>query len=321
MRLSSTGAVNSKRSSLAKLGGLQSTECTARVWAEWWRWRTSPVTPSMSLCCHYGPDVQCVGFAIGLRGRSLSAMIHNSFATPVEHIDCHLTDSSMSVQSLMSSCSICGHRFDSKSCPQLLPCCHSSAKDCERDDRNANQLNHFINTNSEFQIRHSKSDPVIHTSTKSCKLYIERSDFEANSDLSTEIDTTLLYPHWFSSSSSLSSMDSTISAEDLIHEMVTIEGLRTLYNSCFACGVSWHQNHVTLDCSECGGYAMSRPCPQCDGKCDSQWQRNLTATHDAHVAQWTGQCKQEMMQTSTDLRDSSNKSSSPHSKLITSVKV
>jgi hypothetical protein len=50
-----------------------------------------------------------------------------------------------------------------------------------------------------------------------------------------------------------------------------------MINKIISCGVSWHQNHVTLDCRECGGYAMERPCPECDGKCDSQWRRNLTA--------------------------------------------
>jgi len=146
----------------------------------------------------------------------------------------------------------------------------------------------------EFQIRHSQSDPLIHSSRNQCRLYIESADNECGSELS-DIDTNLLYPHWFTSpspsSQSLSSMDSTISAEDLIHEMVTIEGLRTLYNSCFTCGVSWHQNHVTLDCIECGGYAMERPCPQCDGRCGEVWRRNLTASHDNHKAKWEGECK------------------------------
>ena len=80
---------------------------------------------------------------------------------------------------------------------------------------------------SELQIRHSKSDPLINSSTNGYKYLIEKSDCEDTTD------SALLLPHWFSSSSSLSSMDSTISAEDLIHEMVTIEGLRTLYASCF----------------------------------------------------------------------------------------
>lgn len=43
------------------------------------------------------------------------------------------------------------------------------------------------------------------------------------------------------------------------------------------CGVSWHEDHVSLDCKECGGYAMSRPCPDCNGRCASKWTRNLPA--------------------------------------------
>lgn len=122
-------------------------------------------------------------------------------------------------------------------------------------------------------------------------------------DCEDTTDTAVLFPNWFSSTS-LSSMDSTmnstLNAEDLLHEMVTIEGLRTLYASCFVCGVSWHQNHVTLDCRECGGYAMSRPCPQCDGQCGVQWQRDLTQSHDNHRAVWTGDCKLRSMSDATD---------------------
>ena len=44
----------------------------------------------------------------------------------------------------------------------------------------------------------------------------------------------------------------------------------------YSCGVNWHQDHVTLDCVECGGYAMERPCPECDGKCNTMWRRNLS---------------------------------------------
>jgi len=141
-------------------------------------------------------------------------------------------------------------------------------------------------TDSGLQIRHSKSDPMIRNNSmrNGCKLFSE-----VSSKLNP-MDETLLYPHWISNSaSSLSTFDST--HEDSIYEMVTLEGLRSLYTSCFECGVSWHKNHVTLDCSECGGYSMSRPCPECDGKCDSEWQRNLIATHENHKAMWTGVCK------------------------------
>ena len=50
------------------------------------------------------------------------------------------------------------------------------------------------------------------------------------------------------------------------------------------CGVSWSDDHVSLDCSECGGYSLSRPCPMCDGKCKSQWQRDVsTVSNDKNV--------------------------------------
>jgi hypothetical protein len=42
------------------------------------------------------------------------------------------------------------------------------------------------------------------------------------------------------------------------------------------CGVSWHEDHVSLDCRECGGYSLERPCPLCDGRCNSVWKRDLT---------------------------------------------
>ncbi|OQR73557.1 hypothetical protein BIW11_09652, partial [Tropilaelaps mercedesae] len=56
------------------------------------------------------------------------------------------------------------------------------------------------------------------------------------------------------------------------------------------CGVSWSDNHVSLDCKECGGYALTRPCLACDGQCASLWSRNLAASHDHRQAQWEGRC-------------------------------
>lgn len=71
---------------------------------------------------------------------------------------------------------------------------------------------------------------------------------------------------------------------------LTIEELRLARNSCWLCGCNWQQDHVSLDCPECGGYALSRPCPNCDGKCQQVWKRNINTTHDSHKASWTGQC-------------------------------
>lgn len=72
--------------------------------------------------------------------------------------------------------------------------------------------------------------------------------------------------------------------------MLTIEELRSYNKSCATCGVSWFDEHVSLDCSECGGYALERPCPQCDGQCHTVWRRDLDASHNTHKAKWEGVC-------------------------------
>lgn len=58
--------------------------------------------------------------------------------------------------------------------------------------------------------------------------------------------------------------------------VLTIEELRAHMGSCFTCGVSWTADHVSLDCSECGGYSNQRSCPLCDGKCATVWKRDYS---------------------------------------------
>nr|CAD7260248.1 unnamed protein product [Timema shepardi] len=88
-------------------------------------------------------------------------------------------------------------------------------------------------------------------------------------------------------SSSIGSLGSSL--EELHHyfnssdAVLSIEELRLQLNSCFTCGVSWHDEHVSLDCRECGGYSLERPCPLCDGRCNSVWKRDLTMLADALV--------------------------------------
>ncbi|KAH0952530.1 hypothetical protein HN011_002084 [Eciton burchellii] len=72
--------------------------------------------------------------------------------------------------------------------------------------------------------------------------------------------------------------------------ILTIEELRAQLNSCFTCGVSWSAEHVSLDCSECGGYSLERPCPLCDGRCHTTWKRDLTMSHASGKARWIGEC-------------------------------
>uniref|UniRef100_A0A0A9XD94 Chaperone protein DnaJ n=3 Tax=Lygus hesperus TaxID=30085 RepID=A0A0A9XD94_LYGHE len=90
----------------------------------------------------------------------------------------------------------------------------------------------------------------------------------------------------FSSFSSTEELSSYLGTEPVL----SIEELRLQLNSCFTCGVSWTEDHVSLDCSECGGYSLERPCPTCEGHCSAVWKRDLTMSHACGKARWTGSC-------------------------------
>ncbi|KAK9507590.1 hypothetical protein O3M35_007414 [Rhynocoris fuscipes] len=88
---------------------------------------------------------------------------------------------------------------------------------------------------------------------------------------------------------------SSVSSLDDVHgyftePVLSIEELRLQLNSCFTCGVSWHDEHVSLDCAECGGYSLERPCPLCEGHCTAVWKRDLTMSHACGKARWEGSC-------------------------------
>lgn len=79
-----------------------------------------------------------------------------------------------------------------------------------------------------------------------------------------------------SMSSSLSDLVGSPSLDLSSDTVLTIEDIRAQMGQCFTCGVSWTDDHVSLDCSECGGYSMERPCPMCDGSCGQVWKRDFT---------------------------------------------
>lgn len=72
--------------------------------------------------------------------------------------------------------------------------------------------------------------------------------------------------------------------------VITIEELRAQLGSCFTCGVSWTDYQVSLDCSECGGYSLERPCMICDGNCGQPWKRDFTMSHACGKSRWQGVC-------------------------------
>ncbi|XP_070505540.1 protein pinocchio [Chironomus tepperi] len=91
-------------------------------------------------------------------------------------------------------------------------------------------------------------------------------------------------------SSSLSDMAS--SSYDLSSDTLNLEDLKAqLGQSCLSCGVCWTDDHFSFDCAECGGYAITKPCPKCDGSCGNVWTRDFSMTHTYRTAKWNGTCK------------------------------
>ncbi|KAK2704120.1 uncharacterized protein LOC136041239 [Artemia franciscana] len=90
---------------------------------------------------------------------------------------------------------------------------------------------------------------------------------------------------------------------NLVGNLITLEDLRTQFSSCFSCGVNWQENQMSLDCGECGGYTVDRPCPACEGKCGASWKRDATSSHCLGKASWTGEC---MLDSKASLSDVSS---------------
>lgn len=138
--------------------------------------------------------------------------------------------------------------------------------------------------------------------TASCRSFSARGTVLVSSPMSTaRVETMrMLNKSQSLSLSSISSLDdahisfsvanSANSTASTQEPVVSIEELRLQLNSCFTCGVSWHEDHVSLDCQECGGYSLERPCPRCDGRCESTWKRDLTMSHASGKARWEGKC-------------------------------
>lgn len=62
------------------------------------------------------------------------------------------------------------------------------------------------------------------------------------------------------------------------------------YTRCTLCWSIWCENMCTSSCMECGGYAMERPCPICQGRCGQIWKRDVEMSHSNNEAHWEGSC-------------------------------
>ncbi len=59
---------------------------------------------------------------------------------------------------------------------------------------------------------------------------------------------------------------------------------------CQDCGADWSEGKWTPGCKQCGGGAMTIPCPICDGLCGKHWQRAVADSWDFGQAHWFGSC-------------------------------
>ncbi|VVC44372.1 Hypothetical protein CINCED_3A001715 [Cinara cedri] len=92
-----------------------------------------------------------------------------------------------------------------------------------------------------------------------------------------------------------------------IEQAVTLEELKGVFKYCFRCGVNWEQDHVSLDCLECGGYSLERPCPICVGHCRNTWKRDLEESHRSGEASWIGECSSKYKEMGCDVNQICNR--------------
>ncbi|XP_050088572.1 protein pinocchio isoform X2 [Anopheles aquasalis] len=104
--------------------------------------------------------------------------------------------------------------------------------------------------------------------------------------------------------------------------VLTIEELREQLGSCYTCGVSWTEDQVSLDCTECGGYSLERPCLICEGICGQLWKRDFTMSHACGKSRWQGVCSKfptQMIQLQSSAPLSSCASFGSHHQLAAAV--
>ncbi|HWP24088.1 MAG TPA: hypothetical protein VNM15_07935 [Candidatus Binatia bacterium] len=60
--------------------------------------------------------------------------------------------------------------------------------------------------------------------------------------------------------------------------------------SCNSCGADWDKGEFTEKCGECGGGALTIPCPRCAGRCGAIWQRAVIDSNQSGAAHFIGHC-------------------------------
>ncbi len=60
---------------------------------------------------------------------------------------------------------------------------------------------------------------------------------------------------------------------------------------CSSCSAYWSVGLFTENCLECGGAALVKDCPHCNGKCGAIWHREVAMSNSYKEAFYSGGCK------------------------------
>jgi len=75
-----------------------------------------------------------------------------------------------------------------------------------------------------------------------------------------------------------------------IDKLIHSPQYQTRHNTCSSCWSIWIEGMCRSDCMECDGFALTRPCPICQGKCGITWKRDVDMSHSNNEAHWSGEC-------------------------------
>ncbi|EGD75816.1 hypothetical protein PTSG_12656 [Salpingoeca rosetta] len=78
--------------------------------------------------------------------------------------------------------------------------------------------------------------------------------------------------------------------KEQVSQLLSSSEYKAWHQTCTTCGACWFQQHWSPGCEECGGFAMLRPCPICEGRCGAIWKRSVAMSKSNKSAFWDGEC-------------------------------
>ncbi|ELU16065.1 hypothetical protein CAPTEDRAFT_155984 [Capitella teleta] len=76
-----------------------------------------------------------------------------------------------------------------------------------------------------------------------------------------------------------------------VNRLMSSPEYQTKITRCHLCWSVWFKRECSSSCLECGGFAMQRPCPICNGRCGAVWKRDVEMSHSHSKAHWDGECR------------------------------